>query len=320
LESEDSESTTTTGTSTSESDDGAPPAKKIRDLPFAAKKHTVFRAPKERRKLPRDTTRVADDDHSNILNGDAVDGTNNDSATQSMPSNADGLVTTSSTNNDSATQPVPSNIGSAPSDADSLVAATTSTANDSAIRPVPSNIVPVPSDADGLAEPVLTVPMSQWPEWLQIELSRFKAADLGSAWEVLLVRFTNFEARSGFRINKGPSNSLSTHLRPKEVQWWIQQGRDIRNGHERIPPIPNVEAFAVDWWSWWESLQPKNDGDWSMLDKAGLNGMLSIVACLFWWGRLVKDDELKERAWGAACGDVNRVLNALLSAPATTSE
>ncbi|KIJ14163.1 hypothetical protein PAXINDRAFT_79801 [Paxillus involutus ATCC 200175] len=67
-----------------------------------------------------------------------------------------------------------------------------------------------------------------------------------------------------------------------------------------LPPIRDLNKFCAEFWAWWSTLQPKwrvlplqpgtlhtiheVAGDWTTLDKPGLNGFLSILAALKWWG------------------------------------
>ncbi|KAF9000548.1 hypothetical protein BDZ89DRAFT_968938 [Hymenopellis radicata] len=60
--------------------------------------------------------------------------------------------------------------------------------------------------------------------------------------------------------------------------------------------VPSVEAFHIEYWSWWESVQPEwhtqdQFGEWTLrgpkdtwndLDVHGTNGIAGIVACLRW--------------------------------------
>jgi len=45
------------------------------------------------------------------------------------------------------------------------------------------------------------------------------------------------------------------------------------------------------------------DGDWDSLRRPGLNGIVSILAALFYWGLAVKDKPGKKRVWTVAVAD-----------------
>ncbi|KAK7006051.1 hypothetical protein R3P38DRAFT_2556461, partial [Favolaschia claudopus] len=63
------------------------------------------------------------------------------------------------------------------------------------------------------------------------------------------------------------------------------------------PTIGSVVKFEQNWWQWWAKLQPhwrvRDRGpserfivkkDWESLRVPGQNGMVSVLATLYWWG------------------------------------
>ncbi|EIW81650.1 hypothetical protein CONPUDRAFT_152573 [Coniophora puteana RWD-64-598 SS2] len=141
----------------------------------------------------------------------------------------------------------------------------------------------------------------------------------------LLDEYLLLEHSSNFSSLQGPAGRLDSKERPKEVHWWIARKQLITVR----PSIPEVERFASQWWKWWVSLQPDwrgvaapsgssppplprhgRDGDWSTLDKPGVNGFTSLVVCLKWWGAetaLASKDPL----WIAAVEDTKWVMSCI---------
>ncbi|KAK7020803.1 hypothetical protein R3P38DRAFT_3547985, partial [Favolaschia claudopus] len=118
--------------------------------------------------------------------------------------------------------------------------------------------------------------------------------------------------------------------RPRPVGAWIHMGR-----RWSLPPTLGAELgtretpdlWVGSWWAWWESLQPDarvrtgaelsraDDADWGeMALMHGSNGLLQVMASLFWWGDVVqrKREAEEVKAWEAAVDDVAWVLNEIL--------
>ena len=112
---------------------------------------------------------------------------------------------------------------------------------------------------------------------------------------------------------------MPTNSRPDEVEWWISRGR------KHTPCVKSSALLSEKFWAWWKGLQPKWRktgevsgvltaahqevlGDWTMLEKLGQNGFLSVLAVLSWWGEAIQlEDEysvLTDENWSAACEDV----------------
>jgi hypothetical protein len=94
----------------------------------------------------------------------------------------------------------------------------------------------------------------------------------------------------------------------------------LRKGTE--PVVDDPATYAIQWQAWWDSLQPAwrtkdvdgqwlvvggyGDGgrEWGPLYQWGINGVLSIVALLFFWGRAAHGNAEFCGWWEAAVGDV----------------
>ncbi|KAJ6524929.1 hypothetical protein B0H19DRAFT_880086, partial [Mycena capillaripes] len=130
----------------------------------------------------------------------------------------------------------------------------------------------------------------------------------------LVAAWIRVEAAS--RFEHGPSNLPVNSKRPKPVGEWIAKNRT------RAPIIADPVAYAAQWQLWWDSLQPTwrkkgSDEEWSIVDgygqdgrewgqlyQWGVNGTLTLVASLYFWGCVLGEDPDLRVQWEAAVGDV----------------
>jgi len=54
------------------------------------------------------------------------------------------------------------------------------------------------------------------------------------------------------------------------------------------------------------------DGDLDGLRKPGLNGLLSVLAALFYWGRIAQNNKKQRKGWVAHVEDCILVLRGLV--------
>ncbi|KAJ7457539.1 hypothetical protein B0H11DRAFT_1738317 [Mycena galericulata] len=160
------------------------------------------------------------------------------------------------------------------------------------------------------------------PEWFVEGHAAITKVDLGPHFDALVAAWTRLEAASCFQ--NGPTN-LPSRGRPKQVGTWIAGGRGKRG---KEPKVTDPAAYAVEWQAWWDSLQPAwrekgldgrwswetgygADNEWGALMQWGVNGSLSILASLYFWGCAVVDDPAGRVAWDAAACDVGWMLEGL---------
>ncbi|KAJ7477129.1 hypothetical protein B0H11DRAFT_1701666 [Mycena galericulata] len=163
-------------------------------------------------------------------------------------------------------------------------------------------------------------------EWFVDAHAAMTRENLGCHFDALVAAWTRVEAASKFE--KGPTN-LPSRGRPKQVGTWISAARGTRGGSN--PQVPDPAAYAVEWQGWWDSLQPEwrkkdGNGDWSTVDgygkggkewgdltQWGVNGTLSIVASLYFWGSAVGEGEDAGMlaTWEAAVLDVTWMLEGM---------
>ena len=147
-----------------------------------------------------------------------------------------------------------------------------------------------------------------------------KAEELGGIWSSLVQAWLAFERKES---KQTPSILNSTH-RPVIVRDWIQRARSA----SYRPAIESTLEFEKAYMSWWKELQPdwrmsssrqiaysKVDGDWDGIRTASRNGLLSVVAALFFWGvalKKTKKTAYEDKGWKLGTDDCLRVLNGLL--------
>lgn len=155
---------------------------------------------------------------------------------------------------------------------------------------------------------------SDKPDWVAKVTSLFESTNLGPEWAALLSGWFKFEEQAGFQ----DSGKLGTRRRPRAVSDWIQRARTPTFR----PEITDVDEFAADFTAWWQSLQPewrcsgngeaaRDDGDWKDIRRSGVNGLVSVVAALFFWGNAIQPagDRVD---WLEALGDVTYVFEHLV--------
>ena len=140
---------------------------------------------------------------------------------------------------------------------------------------------------------------------------------LGDRWAELIRLWVEFEEKEGFKERK----KLGTNSRPAFVAEWIRYARSPT----WRPSITDVPALETSFQAWWKGLQPgwqmsedrltvldKMDGDWDQLRRPGLNGLLSIIACLFYWGCKAQGNKKHRVGWASAVEDCMLVLGQLI--------
>ncbi|KAJ7903971.1 hypothetical protein B0H13DRAFT_2334985 [Mycena leptocephala] len=147
---------------------------------------------------------------------------------------------------------------------------------------------------------------------------------LGCHFNAVLAAWIRVEAAS--KYESGPT-TLSKTGRPEIITTWISR---LRGKRTCDTSIADPAAYAVTWQNWWDTLQPKwrkkdTDGAWSMtggygpngnewgpLYQWGVNGTLSLVASLFFWGCAVcQSDGEMYGLWEKAVLDVGWMLEGL---------
>lgn len=154
------------------------------------------------------------------------------------------------------------------------------------------------------------------PPWVVNALELLRSEAFGEEWDSLLVAWLRFEDGSGYQ----GSTKLGTRHRPSFIGDWI---KNYRTPTYR-PEIKNIGAFATDFIAWWQSLQPKwridnartnanGDVSWEEIRRPGVNGLLSVLAGLFLWGRAIRNAKpAAKKHWLESVNDVSFVITQLL--------
>ncbi|KAJ7093635.1 hypothetical protein C8R43DRAFT_908060 [Mycena crocata] len=156
------------------------------------------------------------------------------------------------------------------------------------------------------------------PEWFMEGMRVVSEINLGPTYVELLRAFAKLEESTGFAGSK----VLSTAKRPTEVKGWVKDARRTTPW-----PIANLGTFTKSWWAWWSALQPAWRGgcrgqgeagkvvpagaDWGKLVVPGRNGLLTVVATVYWWGCKERENGSCSEEWHEAVGDVLWVLRSL---------
>ncbi|KAJ6503159.1 hypothetical protein C8R47DRAFT_968874 [Mycena vitilis] len=161
------------------------------------------------------------------------------------------------------------------------------------------------------------------PAWMLHAFGELTREPIGQLFATLVTAWVELERSYSFAF--GTATLKATH-RPAEVKKWIA---DARGKTLAVVPITNMGKFVESWWKWWTVLQPSwrgsargqreglpaaaPDADWSQLVVPGQNGLLTVMATLYWWGCAEKGTGMAERSqgWEEAARDVLSVLNGL---------
>ncbi|KAJ7126221.1 hypothetical protein C8R44DRAFT_618328 [Mycena epipterygia] len=182
-----------------------------------------------------------------------------------------------------------------------------------------------PAVARGLIAPspesLVACPARAAP-WFVEARAQLTKSDLGCHFNALLAAWTRLEDVSRYEHS---GKNLSATLRPSQVTAWITSARGARAKADLV--VKDATAYAGVWQSWWDSLQPEwrikgADGrweteeyggggeEWGPLYRWGVNGTLSLLAALYFWGCNVRD-ESEVVVWEAAVTDVLWMLEGM---------
>lgn len=192
-----------------------------------------------------------------------------------------------------------------------------------------SPVLPVPSELEDLLleDRALEVDeaLTDAPSWFTDSYAHFDEGRefLGSHWTKLVDHFVLLEAADEYASH----SSLPRDGRPEMASKWVNDGRLSRTKTKKMPTLAlaDLPAFKRSFQTWYDGMQPswrskvedrwvrakvgRKKLDWELLDVRGVNGMLTVIATLYWWGMAVRNhsqDEYDE--WEAAVDDVSWVL------------
>lgn len=160
-----------------------------------------------------------------------------------------------------------------------------------------------------------------YPDWVSNALTVLQSTHLGSEWDLLITKWLAFEQTTGY--DRG-GEKLGTQNRPRIIADWIKNGRSPKF-HPEIKDVGVLSAGVI---AWWRGLQPdwridsngdansalcREGGSWEHIRRPGVNGLLSVIAALFFWGGAAQNAPgLSGRAWLEVLDDIGHVLDQLL--------
>jgi hypothetical protein len=142
----------------------------------------------------------------------------------------------------------------------------------------------------------------------------FSGQGLGKEWDELISMWATFEAKEGYK----EVGRLTASGRPEVVSQWISRARSVT-----WRPVLDVKSYEAKYNEWWKRLQPDwrvvngrvdvnlTQGNWESLRMPGLNGFLSILSALFYWGLAVQGKATHRNAWLFAVQDCHLVISLL---------
>ena len=179
-------------------------------------------------------------------------------------------------------------------------------------RPSKTNNVPTTSTPVTLAAASSTAK----PNWFTTSLLMMGEKGLGSTWLKLVEAWATFEENAGYEEVK----KLPAANRPEAVKAWIQQARSP----SWRPSVTDIKSYETEYMLWWAMLQPawrrsntgsiifsKVDGDWESLRRPGLNGLLSVMVGLLFWGITLRENKGDRKTWNKAVSDCLLVITCL---------
>jgi hypothetical protein len=136
-----------------------------------------------------------------------------------------------------------------------------------------------------LVSPTLTLTLlpANAPEWVIRAAAMLNAPLLGHDWMKIVDTWVRYQTASDCNNDC----KLAATGCPACISAWIQ----CKCSLTWCPEITDLNKFEAGFWTWWGSLQPEwregfqqVNGDWEVLQRPGINGIVSMLAALFYWG------------------------------------
>ncbi|KAJ7669152.1 hypothetical protein B0H17DRAFT_949290 [Mycena rosella] len=151
------------------------------------------------------------------------------------------------------------------------------------------------------------------PPWLRDSIANLTKMDLGCHYVSVLAALVRLEKAARFEVKEGDCNRLPTTKQPKQISEWVRVGHSTKM--KKMAVIKSVSKYGEEWDMWWNSIQPswrtrdqEGNGEygtnWEQLDCSSVNGCLSAVGGLYFWG-------VAARASAASAADVQQWDNAV---------
>ncbi|KAF9470225.1 hypothetical protein BDN70DRAFT_902281, partial [Pholiota conissans] len=167
--------------------------------------------------------------------------------------------------------------------------------------------------------PLTKTELAASPDWFLKVYQMFLSKDLGVSWVELVRSWAHFEKDSDYEEQE----KLGAAGRPPCVKAWISRARSTTYR----PDLGALPAFEKGFRVWWASLQPEwrcegsteilkqQQGDLDNLRRPGKNGLVSVLAALFFWAAHAEKNECAgwQQRWEASADDVRWVIQSLNS-------
>ena len=170
------------------------------------------------------------------------------------------------------------------------------------------------------------------PQYFKNAIQMFTSSDapiFDPRWNSLVNMWSSLEAGASYTEVRG----LGKTHRPQVVGDWIARARSATWRPNVAAGDPELKAFEVQFRKWWVGVQPawrvvdeakgklsrdydEDQKDLEVLRLPGKNGIVSVVAALFYWGVAVQDKSPKSRArqkWVEAMEDCHWVFEKLVN-------
>lgn len=116
--------------------------------------------------------------------------------------------------------------------------------------------------------------------------------DLGPRYAEFLEDWIQFERLHDW--NKSGAR-LAGSGRPTLISTWIKEGRYPPRCTEPFIGVDGLDQYVGELREWWRLIRPKSafnredvTREWVALDKYGINGWLSIIVGMKWWGECLR--------------------------------
>lgn len=190
---------------------------------------------------------------------------------------------------------------------------------DTSAAPQPTS-TPFTPTPESVANSPSALALQATHKWFAKAVEMLSDDTLGRLWVDLVAAWVAFEVKFECK----PNGLLPCSGRPTAVGDWIARGRS----QKWRPKIADSKRYGDSHEGWWMSLQPEwrvddngvwgavESGSWDDLHLPGANGLLSVVASLFFWGMAVKAAGKKSRRWDELVVDTTNVLKQLSTSEA----
>lgn len=148
-------------------------------------------------------------------------------------------------------------------------------------------LAPEPVRYQQVLYPVDAVTDKEAKRWFP-QAFQLVGVDLGPHYAEFLGHWIHFERLHKWKKSGGRLTGLG---RPEVISKWIKEGRYPPRCSEPVIGADQTQQYLQEMCAWWKQMRPATvfdpdnlGDDWAALDKHGINGWLSIVAGMKWWG------------------------------------